>query len=217
MKSQNTTYLRKDCFDLCVEEAIKKKCKCKTNSLGSFTECWNNPFILKCVYKAHNDFYLKKIALPNECYSLCPCECDSINFRTYQQYLGMERKGMKRINVYVYFPKLEYTFINQIPKANSFDLISSVGGTLSLFIGISFFTLIELFEIMLEFMLGKCCKKSNSTEKTDDKTIDNNQPFSELNENTNEKTLTLTLYQFKSVSYEILKNLNLFFFLLKPQ
>jgi hypothetical protein len=201
MKSQNKTYQRKDCFDLCVEEVIKRECNCKIKSLDRFADCWNDPFILKCVFKMHNDFYLKKTAFPNECYSLCPSECDLINYRTYQQYLGMERDGMNRINVYVYFPKLEYTLINQIPKANSFDLISSVGGTLSLFIGISFFTLIELIEIMLEFMLSKCFKKKNSTEKSTVQTSLNGiQLYSEFNES-QAKTMMLYHNEFKSVKF----------------
>ena len=39
--------------------------------------------------------------------------------------------------------------ITQIPKISLFDLISNIGGTLSLFIGISFFSLVELFEFLI--------------------------------------------------------------------
>ena len=38
---------------------------------------------------------------------------------------------------------------------NIFDLISSVGGTLGLFIGVSFLILFELLEIILESFLTK--------------------------------------------------------------
>ena len=35
---------------------------------------------------------------------------------------------------------------------NQFDLVSSVGGTLGLFIGLSFFTLVEMIEIIFELV-----------------------------------------------------------------
>ena len=38
---------------------------------------------------------------------------------------------------------------------NIFDLISSVGGTLGLFIGVSFLILVEMLEIILESFLTK--------------------------------------------------------------
>ena len=60
--------------------------------------------------------------------------------------------------VVVYYPKFEYTRINQLPKMTSFDLVSLVGGTLGLFTGVGFFTLIDIIEIFLEMLGGFCVK-----------------------------------------------------------
>ena len=52
--------------------------------------------------------------------------------------------------VAVYYPRSKYTIISELPKMSPFDLVSSVGGTLGLFVGLSFFTLVEMVEILLE-------------------------------------------------------------------
>ena len=53
----------------------------------------------------------------------------------------------------IYYVKKSYELIKQIPKMQPFDLVSSVGGTLSLFIGISFLTLVEIIEILFEISI----------------------------------------------------------------
>jgi hypothetical protein len=50
----------------------------------------------------------------------------------------------------VYYQSLKYTSITQIPKTKVFDLISNLGGTLGLFIGVSFVTLFEFGELLIE-------------------------------------------------------------------
>ncbi len=53
----------------------------------------------------------------------------------------------------IYYAKKSYDLITQIPKMQAFDLVSSVGGTLSLFVGISFLTFVELIEIIMEIII----------------------------------------------------------------
>ena len=55
--------------------------------------------------------------------------------------------------VSISYAKKSYDLIKQIPKMKAFDLVSSVGGTLSLFIGISFLTFVELIEILFEIAI----------------------------------------------------------------
>ena len=50
----------------------------------------------------------------------------------------------------VFYDNLAYTEITQQPKMQIFDIISNVGGLLGLFIGISFLSVIEIFEIIFE-------------------------------------------------------------------
>ena len=55
----------------------------------------------------------------------------------------------------VYFEDLKYTLIKQQPKIELFGLISNVGGTLGLFLGFSFISLLELFEVLAELVFTK--------------------------------------------------------------
>jgi len=55
----------------------------------------------------------------------------------------------------VYYEDLKYTLIKQQPKIELFGLISNVGGTLGLFLGISFISLLELFEMLAELVFIK--------------------------------------------------------------
>ena len=54
--------------------------------------------------------------------------------------------------IYVYYKNLKYTIISQEPKTETFNLISSIGGTLGLFLGVSFLSFIEIFEILFEII-----------------------------------------------------------------
>jgi hypothetical protein len=55
-------------------------------------------------------------------------------------------------SINVYFSDLKYTLITQQPKYEIFDLISNVGGILGLFLGISFISFLEIFEVFAEFI-----------------------------------------------------------------
>ncbi len=49
----------------------------------------------------------------------------------------------------VFYPYLEYTEITESPKTSWFDLVSQVGGSLGVFLGLSVFHFLEVFEIIL--------------------------------------------------------------------
>ena len=51
------------------------------------------------------------------------------------------------------FSDLKYTLITQKPKIELFGFISNIGGTLGLFIGFSFISVLELFELLVEYTL----------------------------------------------------------------
>jgi hypothetical protein len=48
----------------------------------------------------------------------------------------------------VFYPYLEYTEISETPKTSWFDLVSQVGGSLGVFLGLSVFHFLEVFEII---------------------------------------------------------------------
>ena len=49
----------------------------------------------------------------------------------------------------IYYDLLEYTEIVEVEKTSLIDLFSSIGGTLGLFLGMSFLSIIEIFELIV--------------------------------------------------------------------
>lgn len=157
----NKTYLQKDCFELCAEEIVKKICNC-SDPLGFTENCIEDSKIFDCV-KDYYAYYLtnEQFPLPNECLNMCPRECDSIIYDLDLSYLGMHqdnylsqinasRNSTDWLHVNIYYPSLEYTIFKENPKSDPYDLFSKMGGILSLFLGISLISFVEIIEIFIQ-------------------------------------------------------------------
>ena len=55
--------------------------------LGQYLECFRANF--GCMTKKRNDYQNRKKLISEKCFADCPEECDSIDYRAYQSYLGM--------------------------------------------------------------------------------------------------------------------------------
>jgi hypothetical protein len=102
-------------------------------------------------------FINKQIQMPDKCYDLCPIECDSINYKIEQNSFQIPNNYSinqldlnKYVNILINYQNNQYTLISQSPKMQLFDLISSVGGLISLFLGFSFLTLIEFIDVIFK-------------------------------------------------------------------
>ena len=61
----------------------------------------------------------------------------------------------KSLAIDVFYSEIGYTKISESPKTSIIDLLSNVGGTLGLFVGISMLSLIEIVEILFELVIIK--------------------------------------------------------------
>ena len=59
------------------------------------------------------------------------------------------------------FKSKQYTLIDQIPKMQIFDLINSFGSLLSLFIGFSFMSLVEIIDIFMRIFFYLLFRRKN--------------------------------------------------------
>lgn len=92
----------------------------------------------------------------------CPHECDSTYYNlavnnVYDKY----NEGTNMFKIYVYYKQLRYRNITQVPKTAVTDLVSAIGGTLGLFVGLRLLSFVEIIEFILEtsFLAGKnLCK-----------------------------------------------------------
>ena len=79
--------------------------------------------------------------------------------------------------VYVYYETLTYELSSETPAMNWISLVATVGGTLSLFMGVSVFSFFEIVELLMEIILSKCCMRSWKIKSTNsnNKQVTNNK------------------------------------------
>ena len=160
----NRTYRQKDCLDLCKQQETINKCGC-------FSPNYDNPLsnTRPCLTLNESNCY-SKINLhfdPTYCaFDACPLECQSIDYDltvssiispTLNDYnllnssssLSFEEYRTQSVSFTVYYPRLESTFIEVSPSMTLASLIANLSGTMSLIVSVSFFTFVEIIELIV--------------------------------------------------------------------
>ena len=169
-------YKREMCYDLCLQERIIEKCKCQdviSFSFPNISFCRDLNQIF-CDYREFATFYSENI--DEKCGHKCPLECDTIKYPvslTYLDYpteayykhlikqsrfsnlkdLSFEKIKNKITFLNIYYSGFQYKKIQEVEKMTIVDLIAGIGGTLGLFIGISFLSLIEIIHAAFEIIV----------------------------------------------------------------
>jgi hypothetical protein len=185
--SLNVSYIRADCISLCRQVLIERECKCydlKFPRIDSNKFC-NSSWEYDCI-RNQSKLY-DGSGISSECNEMCPFECKKVIFSTIhsqinefstekaQEYfehkllnpkykeLNLSITDVKQsiINLNVFYDRLSFAEITEKPSFHFVDLISNVGGTFGLFIGISLLSLLEVVEIIYE-MLFISFKKSRN-------------------------------------------------------
>lgn len=87
----------------------------------------------------------------SSCKDECPITCETKYFTMitnhhYNQY------NSDTFKLFLYFKTLKYTSITQIPKYTFTDLVSSIGGTLGLFVGLRLLSFVDILQFLLEML-----------------------------------------------------------------
>ena len=173
IKSLNGHYRQKDCLELCLQKFIIDSCKCFF-SMFTFLNTTHPPCYtqsdMECYLKT---FYASTANIDTLCSQECPLECDYVTYELTASSLSYPNKHffeeMKNVSkeyenmsidelkgshlaLNIFYPNKEYTEISESPKTNFVDLISNLGGALGIFLGLSVFSFIEIFEVMLKIL-----------------------------------------------------------------
>lgn len=182
LMKENKIYKWSDCISLCYQKAIANLCNCTDflSQHGIDVELCNSLDQIKCI----TDFYLKnysdKSYISEKCHPICPMECNKTDYKVsmgfsrlvpdmYSDYfkkisknlsffrnepitLDLIRDNLIKFNVY--YNSLSYTVISENESINIVSLLSNLGGTLGLFLGISVLSFVELFEIILKVLFN---------------------------------------------------------------
>jgi hypothetical protein len=172
LNKTNRKYSQFECFNLCSNLYYNQTnpCNCFLASLDEepYFSCGDNN---SCLQIFNNNF--KQI---EKCSQFCPLECDQ--FSNVISLISNKIIGIGKVNQFnndyiysflpdfqtyenvsktyylinVYYEDSKYTLISQQPKIELFGLISNLGGILGLFIGFSFISLLEIIEVLAEFI-----------------------------------------------------------------
>jgi hypothetical protein len=154
--NRSLSYSLEKCLDFCFDLFYiqENPCECKESELGNvFEECWlikEKASYSSCTWKYRTNF--TKNDLVEKCSDYCPLECDSMSFSYSISYNRSDDSFYQVTEIYVYYRNLKYTSITQQAKMKWAQLISNLGGYLSLFVGLSFVSLLEITEIFMEIV-----------------------------------------------------------------
>ena len=143
------SYSQEKCLSLCfdIHYLNSNPCNCTNTSLGSVWEdCWirmEEKKFSSCTWEYKRKFYEKN--LTENCAKYCPLECESHSYAL--EISSLQNPGKTRIKMF--YRSLKFTQVRQEPKMQLIDLVSNIGGTFGLFIGISFVSLFEITEILV--------------------------------------------------------------------
>ena len=131
---------------------------------------------MNCVENTNNYFYISNYT---ECLPLCPTECNTQEFRISTSFLAYPHLSKVKslsenpiikskyenisnvtvnqlresiVSVAIYYEDLSYTVISKEPKISLLDLISSIGGIMGIFLGISFLSFLEIVEFIILYI-----------------------------------------------------------------
>ena len=166
------TYHQTDCYRMCLQKFLGQNCQCQFPTLPSYhinmTGC--RLIEIETGETCFSNNILNSTSYYKECN--CPLECDSYRFTYtistshfptlwyYTNILNKTRLNMSLhevkenlAKVQIGYAFMEQTIISEEKKYEFNDLVSSVGGTLGLFLGLSFLSLVEFVEIVVQTIL----------------------------------------------------------------
>jgi len=153
MKNKNSQYSQTECNRLCenLKYLEESNCNCSLKNLDDFPYkvCVNSSELKDCLKKFMSHFNNED----QKCSDYCPLECNTLNYEiTINSFSSLSYSSNDSFIISVFYEDLKYTWINQKPKMQFIDLISNIGGSLGLFVGISFISFLDLFEILIEII-----------------------------------------------------------------
>jgi len=150
---KNQSYSQEKCLELCFDIFYinDRACQCDKAQLGNVPEnCYETDYN-SCTWKYQIDF-VGNNNLIEKCSDYCPLECDTISYSFTIDRFPNEPNAAYLTVVNIFYQTLKYTSINQLAKTKPKQLISNLGGYLGLFVGLSFVSLFEIIEIIIEII-----------------------------------------------------------------
>jgi len=179
VNSNFSFYQRDHCFSLYFKRGQSRMCNCSIPTeweVDGLESCRSSKYA-QCLKEAYNKIIKEEFKA--KVLRECPAECDSVSYSKvvtsgeygtpaeiqsvlnrsgYLRERARERREDEVRNAVLYlrvfFEELRYTRVTEIPKISVADFVASIGGTIGLFLGMSFISSFELFILLFEMA---CC------------------------------------------------------------
>ena len=158
----NYSYTQRDCLNVCAQLFILAECNCTMASLdfSSNTTC-TSPSDSVCAMSFYRLNFTTGNFIKENCMSRCPLECSrSVLTATMSLYKTSSTTSNDIAEVVVYYDRLAYTVVNEVPKITLENLIGSIGGNMHIFLGMSTMSIVELMDLFVHFTIS-LMKKNN--------------------------------------------------------
>ena len=177
-------YSQQFCYLQCLQTILVDECNCtdpRVKSLLNSSDCDTYEKI-KCKDKVSEEFlFEEKYYFADKCIPLCPLECNFTDFKAtvstnkiigdlFLKYI-LEKKNLandflKRtldaqtaaesfVKLNIFYKKMSYSLSIDTPKLDFVSFLAYIGGILGLFLGISVFSLFEIFIFLMEIYYTK--------------------------------------------------------------
>ena len=173
VKDLNKTYSQQHCYLICLQKHVIDECNC--SSIWLPLNYKNTKFCnykkIDCISSATRSkiFYQKVI---KECMKICPLECDFIEYKITSSKVSFPSENYKRqlikkynssgvshskiqnslIKINIFYESMSYNMIKETESLTRETLFANIGGTLSLTLGISISSIIEIAELFFSLI-----------------------------------------------------------------
>jgi hypothetical protein len=177
-------YTQPMCFLQCQQKYLFLKCNCTdpsaTSLFNNASQCFTSEKI-KCMTNLYESLLFTNNFIQKNCISECPLECyfdqfdEFLSFSEiipgyYMDYLNSNPKlradftknkidlniaKKSFVNLNIFYKSLSYDTFTESPQTNLVWLFASIGGYLSLFLGVSVFSLFEPIQVLIEILFIK--------------------------------------------------------------
>lgn len=151
--NSNIKYTQSSCIELCFDYYLAPVCSCKVPYGDIFIGDTDRPIC----YKGFDQLNCGVVFIENfnqwkECYKMCPLECDEVIFdKSIQSYIDTSLSN-NQSKIRVYYRNMEYESYSEIPKISFINLVSNLGGTCGLFLGLSLISFLQFIEYILRLI-----------------------------------------------------------------
>ena len=166
-------YRRLNCYELCAAVELSIECNCSTPGLYIISK-----YTAFCGKGDCTKNFFRKFNYQDSCQKKCPLECDTVSFDYYHQEsvykaTQLDKDLFKKNNptrilnestslaLEVFFQELKFDQVEESENITLIQFIANFGGTLGLFLGLSFLSFTEGFDIFLIILSILKSKNSN--------------------------------------------------------